>query len=38
MGETITAGGLDFWIENRNAGQERDGGPSLQVLADVEGS
>ena len=31
MGEIITAGGLDFFVENRMTGS--DGGPSLQVLA-----
>lgn len=35
MAETITAGGLDFRIENRRVGE--DGGPSMQVLADVNG-
>ena len=38
MSETIKAGQIDFMIENRFAGQERDGGPSMQVLADVEGT
>lgn len=38
MSETITAGSLDFMIENRNVGQDRDGGPSIQVLADVDGT
>jgi hypothetical protein len=34
MGETIAAGGLEFYIENRvTAG---DGGPSLQILAVVD--
>ena len=36
MAETITAGGLEFMVENRAVGQ--DGGPSMQVLADVDGS
>ena len=35
MGETITAGGLDFFFENRWTGG--DGGPSLQVLTEVDG-
>jgi len=34
MAETITAGGLDFFVENRRTGS--DGGPSLQVLAGPE--
>jgi hypothetical protein len=34
MGETIAAGGLQFFLENRIVGE--DGGPSLQVLAEVE--
>jgi hypothetical protein len=35
MGETITAGGLEFFFENRVSGQ--DGGPSLQVRGVVDG-
>jgi hypothetical protein len=35
MAETIEAGGLAFFFENRMTGS--DGGPSLQVRADVEG-
>lgn len=35
MAETITVGGLDFQVENRRVGQ--DGGPSMQVLAEVDG-
>lgn len=34
MGETIAAGGLQFFLENRTVAE--DGGPSLQVLAEVE--
>lgn len=34
MGETIAAGGLEFFVENRTVGE--DGGPSLQVRATVE--
>ena len=34
MSQTIKAGGLDFLLENRRVGE--DGGPSLQVLANVE--
>jgi hypothetical protein len=34
MGETISAGGLDFFVENRMTAS--DGGPSLQVLASVD--
>ena len=33
MGETVAAGGLEFWVENRRTGE--DGGPSLQVRAHV---
>ena len=35
MAETAEAGGLLFYFENRATGN--DGGPSLQVRADVEG-
>ena len=35
MAETIEAGGLLFFFENRATGS--DGGPSLQVRAEVEG-
>lgn len=35
MGETIMAGGLEFYVENRTGGQ--DGGPSIQVRGTVEG-
>jgi hypothetical protein len=35
MADTVEAGGLEFLLENR-AG-EKDGGPSMQVLANVDG-
>jgi hypothetical protein len=35
MAETIAAGGLEFFIENRTTAA--DGGPSLQVLVQEEG-
>lgn len=35
MGETITAGGLEFFMENRTSAQ--DGGPSLRVFGMVDG-
>jgi len=35
MGETIEAGGLKFFVEDRTVGE--DGGPSMQVLATIEG-
>lgn len=38
MGETITAGGLEFHVENRFVRQGEDGGPSLQVYGTVEGN
>ena len=34
MAETITTGGLEFFVEHRTAAA--DGGPSLQVLAKLE--
>ena len=34
MPQTIKAGGLEFLLENRRVGE--DGGPSLQVLANIE--
>lgn len=36
MGETIAAGALEFHAEER--GNARDGGPSLQVYATVDGT
>lgn len=36
MGETITAGALEFYAEDRKG--ERDGGPSLQVWGTVDGT
>jgi hypothetical protein len=35
MGETILAGGLEFYVENRTG--SRDGGPSLQVRGTIDG-
>jgi hypothetical protein len=35
MGETITAGGLEFHVENRAV--SADGGPSMQVYGTVDG-
>ncbi|HEX2173587.1 MAG TPA: hypothetical protein VHL09_14210 [Dehalococcoidia bacterium] len=35
MGETISAGGLEFSMENRTQGQ--DGGPSLRVYGTLDG-
>jgi hypothetical protein len=35
MGDTITAGALEFHVENRAVGQ--DGGPSMQVYGTVDG-
>ena len=35
MGETITSGNLEFFVENRAVGE--DGGPSLQVLGPIDG-
>jgi len=34
---TISAGGLEFFLENRGGRDDGDGGPSLQVLGDVNG-
>ena len=34
MAETISAGGLQFFVENRRTAD--DGGPSLQVLATID--
>ena len=36
MGETIAAGGLEFFLENRTTGQ--DDGPSLRVFGTIDGT
>jgi hypothetical protein len=36
MGETITAGGLEFYVENRMQGGDRDGGPTMRVNSTVD--
>src|SRR5262245_39826220 len=38
MSETIAAGGLEFLVENRVAGEGKDGGPTLRVRATVDGA
>ena len=38
MGETITAGDLEFFVENRMQGSGRDGGPTMRVHSVVEGN
>ena len=38
MAETVRAGGLEFFLENRSERADEDGGPSLQVLASVNGA
>ncbi len=35
MGETITAGDLEFFVENRMQGSGEDGGPTMRVNAIV---
>ena len=35
MGKTISAGKLEFFVENRAVGE--DGGPSIQVLGPIDG-
>jgi len=37
MTATISAGGLEFFFENRGGRDDGDGGPSLQVLGMVSG-
>jgi hypothetical protein len=38
MSEKISAGGLEFFLENRGGRADGDGGPSLQVLGQVDGA
>ena len=37
MIETIKAGSLEFFLENRGNREDEDGGPSLQVLSVIDG-